>query len=102
MKDQQLQQFFAEHRQEISDSGFSDRTIRRLPEKQRTPGLVWIFAILSTLAVVLSGNYTRIFQVAMAILEHAYWWLLPVTSCTVAFIILFIAASYEKKHAIFR
>jgi|GEM_PF-3747726 len=50
--DKQLQQFFAQNKQEISDNGFSDRAIRHLPEKQRTPGLVWIFAVLSTLLVV--------------------------------------------------
>lgn len=102
MEDKLLQQFFAEHRHEIPDDGFSERIIRRLPEKQRTPGLVWIFAILSSLAVIFSGSYVRIVQMAIAVTLYSYWWLLPVASCTIAAIIVYVVASYERQHAIFR
>jgi len=100
--DKQLQQFFAQNKQEISDNGFSDRAIRHLPEKQRTPGLVWIFAVLSTLLVVFTGNYIRIYHVVMAILEQTSWWILPAVCCSVAAVIILAVSTYERKETIFR
>lgn len=102
MNDKQLQQFFAEHKMDVADKGFSDKVIRRLPEKQRTPGLVWIFGIISTLTVILSGNYYRVFHVFMAILDTLGWWILPVISCAIAAAIIFTVTSYERRQAIFR
>jgi hypothetical protein len=100
--DKQLERFFAQNKQEISDNGFSDRVTQHLPEKQRTPGLVWIFAVVSTLLVVLTGNYTRIYYVVMAILEQTSWWILPVISCSVAAVIIWIVSSHERKETIFQ
>ncbi|GAT61493.1 hypothetical protein PJIAN_172 [Paludibacter jiangxiensis] len=102
MNDKQLQQFFAEHKMDVADKGFSDKVIHRLPEKQRVPGLVWIFGIISTLVVIFSGNYYRVFRVFMAILDTLGWWILPVVSCTIAAAIVFAVASYERRQAIFR
>ncbi len=102
MNDKQLQQFFAGHKQEIADKGFSNKVIHRLPEKQRTPGLVWIFAIISTLVVIFTGNYYRAFHVFLAVLDGLGWWILPVVSCTIAAAIIFAVTSYERRQAIFR
>lgn len=102
MNDKQLQHFFAEHKQDVPDKGFSDKTIRRLPERQRTPGLVWIFAIISTLLVILTGHLDRLYSIAIAVIEHAAWWLLPVAGCAIALITILLTAFYERKHAIFR
>jgi hypothetical protein len=101
MNDKQLQTFFAGHKQEIADKGFSDKIIRRLPEKQRTPELVWICAVLSTLIVIFTGNYGRVYHVVMTILETS-WWILPVISCSIAAVIIFAVTTYERKEAIFR
>lgn len=100
--EKQLQQFLAGHKKEITDNGFSDKVMRRLPEKQRTPGLVWIFAVISTLIVIFTGNYTRIYYITMAIFDQTYWWLLPVLSCALAAAIIAAVTLHERKEAIFR
>jgi len=100
--DKQLQQFFAQNKQDISDNGFSDSVIRHLPEKQRTPGLVWIFAAVSTLLVIFTGNYNRIYHVIMAILDQTSWWILPAISCFIATVIILAFSTYEHKESIFR
>lgn len=100
--DKQLQQFLAGHKQEIADKGFSDRVIHHLPEKRRTPGLVWIFAIISTLAVIFMGNYYRMFRIAVAILDGLGWWIVPAVSCVIAATIIFVVTSYDHRQAIFR
>lgn len=102
MNDKQLQQFFAEHRQEIDDKGFSDRVTRRLPERRRTPELVWIFACISALVVILTGNYGRMYLIITTVLAQASWWLLPAASCAIALTTILAAAFYERKQAIFR
>ncbi|WP_281643893.1 DUF5056 domain-containing protein [Bacteroides zoogleoformans] len=50
--DKLLTSFFAEHRKEIADNGFSRRVLRQLPNRSQRLSLVWnIFCV--TLALVL-------------------------------------------------
>ena len=50
--DKLLTSFFAEHRQEIADNGFSRRVLRHLPDRSRHLAQIWT-AFCFTLALVL-------------------------------------------------
>ncbi|MDE6347118.1 MAG: DUF5056 domain-containing protein [Bacteroides sp.] len=50
--DRLLTSFFAEHRQEIADNGFSRRVMRRLPDRSRHLAQLWS-AFCFTLAIAL-------------------------------------------------
>ena len=49
--DKLLTSFFAEHRQEIADNGFSRRVLRHLPDRSRHLAQIWT-AFCFTLALV--------------------------------------------------
>lgn len=56
--DKLLASFFAEHRQEIADNGFSRRVMRRLPDRSRRLAQIWTaccFALALGLFVALDG-----------------------------------------------
>ena len=50
--DKLLEDFFAEHRQEIADNGFTRRVMRRLPDRSNRLAQIWT-ALCFTLAAVL-------------------------------------------------
>lgn len=50
--DKLLNLFFAEHRQEIADNGFSRRVIRNLPDRSQRLSQIWV-TFCFTLALVL-------------------------------------------------
>lgn len=56
--DKLLTSFFAEHRQEIADNGFSRRVLRRLPGRSQQLSRIWTtccFTLALALFVVLDG-----------------------------------------------
>jgi hypothetical protein len=97
MNDKQLKQLLAEHKQEITDSGFSNKVMHRLPDKQRTPGLVWIFAAISTIIVLLSGSYTTLIHTVLNLMSEIHWWVIPAASCVIAMILLSVFVFHERK-----
>ena len=56
--DKLLTSFFAEHRQEIADNGFSRRVLRHLPDRSRHLAQIWT-AFCFTLALV-PVSYTHL------------------------------------------
>lgn len=50
--DKLLNSFFAEHRQDIADNGFSRRVLRQLPDRSRRLSQIWV-TFCFTLALVL-------------------------------------------------
>lgn len=56
--DKLLDSFFAEHRQEIADNGFSRRVLRHLPDRNRHLARIWTtccFTLAFVLFVALDG-----------------------------------------------
>jgi hypothetical protein len=96
MNDKQLTQFFAAQKPEITDNGFSDKVMHRLPEKQRTPALVWIFAIISTIVAFSTGSYHLVIPIIQTLIEELYWWILPATCGAIALILTSIFLLYER------
>ena len=49
--DKLLTSFFAEHRQEIADNGFSRRVLRHLPDRSRHLAQIWTAFCLSLIHI---------------------------------------------------
>ena len=65
--DKILKDFFSEHKQEISDNGFTQRVMRRLPDDTYRGWIVWIFAAIGMALTiylgVTSGTFDQILLV---------------------------------------
>jgi hypothetical protein len=101
MNDKQLTQLFAEQKLKIADNGFSDKVMHRLPEKNRTPALVWIFAAISSIVAISTGSYHLVIPIIQTILQEINWWYLPATCGTIALILISIFLLYERTEKTF-
>jgi hypothetical protein len=97
MNDQQLKQLFAEHKTEIADNGFSDKVTRHLPQRSKTPLIVWIGAVLGSILFFISGAYTYIIDLVFGMFEHQPWWIFPATSAAIAIVFLVSFGLYQHK-----
>ncbi len=63
--DKMLKNFFNENKREITDNGFSQRVIRKLPERADRSWIVWIFGAIGTAV-------TLYFALNSGLINHAF------------------------------
>lgn len=68
--DKMLKDFFGEHKQEIADNGFTNRVMRKLPEKADRSWIVWIFTCVGILLSLLLGFYSGTFETLLMYMQH--------------------------------
>ncbi len=68
--DKMLKNFFGENKQEITDNGFTNRVMRKLPEKTDRSWIVWVFACLGILFSLLLGFYSGSFETILIYIQH--------------------------------
>jgi len=97
MNDQQLQNWFMTHKQEMPDHDFSKKVMHQLPDRKAAPPLVWIFASIGTLLFFVFVNLRQLIEQLSLWLERAPWWTLPVTSTALVIIFLIGFCFHERK-----
>ena len=68
--DKMLRNFFGEHKQEITDNGFTQRVMRRLPEQTDRGWIVWVFAAIGIAISLFFGINSGLVEHVFAILKH--------------------------------
>jgi hypothetical protein len=68
--DKMLKDFFCEHKQEIADNGFTNRVMRKLPEKADRIWIVWVFACIGIMVTLLFGIYSGSIQNMAIYMQH--------------------------------
>ena len=69
-KDKLLKGFFSEKKQEIVDDGFTQRVMRKLPEKVDRSWIVWVFAAIGMYISLLLGIYFGLIQQTLLLIQH--------------------------------
>lgn len=64
-----LKNFFSEHKKEITDFGFSQRVMRKLPEQTDRSWIVWLFAGIGFVLALLIGLQTGLIQYAFRLIQ---------------------------------
>ncbi|MDR3652958.1 MAG: DUF5056 domain-containing protein [Paludibacter sp.] len=80
--DKLLKDFFGEYKQEISNNGFSQRVMRKLPEQADHGWIVWVFAAIGMAISFYLGITFGLVQQILTILQHVpYYYLLGGVFC---------------------
>ncbi|MGC9151215.1 MAG: DUF5056 domain-containing protein [Microbacter sp.] len=97
MNDQQLEQWFRTHKQEIPDHDFTKKVMHQLPDRKMAPPLVWIFAAIGTFLFFAFVNVRLFIDRISLWLENSPWWTLPVASTTLVVVFLIGFYFHEQK-----
>jgi hypothetical protein len=68
--DKLLKDFFSEHKQEITDNGFTQRVMRQLPEHTDRGWIVWVFAAVGMAITIYLGITTGLVEQVMLLLKQ--------------------------------
>jgi hypothetical protein len=58
--DDQLKSYFDQHKKEIKNKGFTEEVMRKLPRKERSNYIIYMFALVAVLIVVLVNLQTNL------------------------------------------
>jgi len=78
--DKMLKSFFNEQKQKVEDNGFSQRTLRNLPEQIDRTWIVWIFALIGVIIATAIGINMGLINQTWLLIQHipVYYWLAAV------------------------
>lgn len=65
--DKNLQDFFKQHKQDIADNGFTNKTLRHLPQRKDNSWIIWLLAVIGIATALYIGIFSGWF---MNFLEH--------------------------------
>jgi len=98
--DKMLKIFFGEHKQEISDNGFSKRVMRKLPVQTDRSWIVWVFAAIGmAITMFFALNSGLVFQVFSLMKNVPYYYLV---AGIIAFPLMGTAGYYLSQNKSYR
>ena len=92
--------FFAENKQNISDNGFSNKVLARLPETNDKQWIVMIMAALGTSITIVLGYYSGLFNLICNYLQQVSPFVLLGAFVSFPLVSLFVVLNQRRVFAL--